>query len=268
MKQLISIVFSISFSLSVFCQKNTENYLVGDWYLYNELSFTLDKDYNFQSYNNGKIFFSGKYELLNDSLLFTSEGSLVIKYNFKYFNDSLFLCNNKTPSGPLKDHIDEINIFTRTKKESNQVNKAIKLKSEKFILPDNFYGEFHVNYNQASGQLKKLDDLNNRLIYIENDGLTKTQFKVDPLNYALEKMVFFQNGCIISFFISDRIMNLNETELKTLGYSLDSIYVCVYGFNQIGRKEINKIFNQKIEGNVLTMKIDTLKNLLPTLKHY
>lgn len=43
---------------------------------------------------------------------------------------------------------------------------------------------------------------------------------------------------------------------------MDSVYVCLYDFNQISREEINSMFGERVDGNVLCFRRDTLKNLL------
>ena len=64
-------------------------------------------------------------------------------------------------------------------------------------------------------------------------------------------------------FIIDDTMEAKDL----LTYNVDSVYVCVYGFNQVGRNVINEVFKETIDGNVLMLEVDTLKNLIPKMKN-
>jgi hypothetical protein len=61
---------------------------------------------------------------------------------------------------------------------------------------------------------------------------------------------------------------MTETEKKQAGFDNESRYVCVFGFNQVSRENINHIFVESIQGNVLMFQVDTLKNILENLRKY
>jgi hypothetical protein len=98
---------------------------------------------------------------------------------------------------------------------------------------------------------------------VSKNGLVKTEFEELILPLAFGLYEFESPLRKYSFFIQDLIKDAEIKRLKT-----DSVYVCVYGFNQTSRTEINNLYGEKISGNVLMIKVDTLKNILKTMGKY
>lgn len=263
MKKISLIFFLIIFSFTVYSQFERKSKIVGEWYDTNLTKFSIDSINNFQMYFGDRLLIDGKYILIaNDTLRVFEHDEFFIDYIYAHFNDTLILYTYKNYKGPLKDHLDEITLLTKRNSINKTIDTLISLTYDKFILPDNFIGLVYVNFNQSNGHNQNLDSVGNGIINIPICGYTKTNFKEDPLKYALEKMRFIQGERNIPFFIERKIRHMNKTELKEAGYKLDSVYVCVEGYNQTSRKYIDEIYGQKVQGNVLMFKIDTMKNII------
>lgn len=269
MKKLLLIFFHIIFTLAVYCQSDNESKIFGEWYDYSQSKFSFNRENIFQLHFGNKLLINGKYSFIaNDTLRVFVEDNFFIDYVYAYFNDTLILYTYKNHNGTLKNHLDEITLLTKRNSVKKPIDTLISLRNDKFILPDNYIGLVYVNFNQFDGQVQNFDNAENRIIRIPDCGYTKTIFKENPLKYALEKMCFIQSETNIPFFIERKIRRMNEKELEEAGYNLESIYVCIEGYNQTSRKYINEIYGQEIQGNVLMFKIDTLKNILSSWKKY
>jgi len=263
MKRITIILFAIP--ILFYCKPNTEKTLTGKW---NCISNSNNQFYEF--YENKNYVFKvndyltvrGNYILTPDSLILYDEGNQIFaKYVLKIINDQTVLINYKK-----YNHIDEVSLLERDGR--NISRKAINENAEltTIILPRNYTGYVYICYNQKSGQKKEFGVKGNPIIHIPSDGLFKTKHIEDPINYALGKFQFLnelgnsKNRTIPFFFFTENIGQLDKILNK--GYSMDSVYVCIYGYNQTQRENINTLFNQKIDGNVLMFRVDTLRNMI------
>jgi len=251
---------SIFISLSVLLVSCDRNSIIGEWNHYGKTILEFKKDNTFTWENKNSDFdFFGEFRTSknNDSLILTTK-NFDLKFRYIMFDNCLVIWNNKSETGKLKHHIDEVFLFnTSTNSCRTKKKKSIK---EVFILPKNFIGQVYVNYTNISNKIK----FEERTITIPQTGLIKTTLQVSILNFAFSNYRFeMPNGKQYNFFVDDIT---SQTQLNKL--DRDSIYVCVYGFNQEGRPKINKIFNEEISGNVLMFEVDTLKNLIPKMKKY
>jgi len=269
MRRLYLVIFFALFGLNCFSQSENESKILGEWYYYDLSKFTFSRENIFQLQVGNKLLIEGTYSFVhNDTIRVFFENNLFIDYIYTYYNDTLVLYTYKSKYGPLKNHIDEIILLTRRNKVKSLPDTLINLQTDKFVLPVDYTGIVYVSYNQPKGQVQSFDNVKNRIIKIPSCGYTKTSFKEDPLQYALEKMCFIQNEEYIPFFIDSRITKMTESELKQAGFDYESKYVCVFGFNQASRENINDIFGEDIQGNVLMFQVDTLKNILENLRKY
>jgi hypothetical protein len=263
-RNMLKIKILYLFTLALFLSSCSKDKFNGDW-IYSDklvLSF-LDKNEFKWTTNNSKVDWYGKYFIQpdQDSLILNTQWDFSIRFKYQFVNNSLVLWNQKANSGDLKGHIDEILTFIKKGQDKQQVRAVSK--KEIFMLPPNFIGFVYINYNQKGSGNNLIDDQNNRKIEVTNDGLVKTEFEESILPLAFGLYEFKSPLRTYSFFIQDLIKDSEMKSLKT-----DSIYVCVYGYNQERREEITKLFGQKINGNVLMFRVDTLKNIMKTIKKY
>ncbi len=215
--------------------------------------------------NNGKVFqikVNSRYSVISSNCLLTFMDN--IKYPFIWVitikENQMYIVNYKS----IEDQIDEVCVF---RKEGSK-KKKIKIsgKTHNFVIPDNYAGNIFVNYNCTNVLEKKVFSDTSVTLYISNNGLLKTQEREDPWGYVEGNIKFSQirgeDKKEVPFFISGDFVNLTKQDIINKGYKLDSIYVHLLGYNQTGRNEINKIFNERIYGNVLMFRIGTLKDLL------
>jgi hypothetical protein len=228
-----------------------------------KLSFFGDNEFRWEFSNNKSMDFFGTYFIKADfdSLILNTQFGWSIPYKFQFVNNALVLWNEKGNTSETKGHIDEIFTFIKNGDDKPQVNTD--LKKDIFKFPSNFIGDVFISYNQKGTGNKFYDSQNNRIIEVPDNGLVKTEFKDLILPFALGLYEFESPVRKYTFFIQDLI---KDVEIKSL--ESDSIYVCVYGYNQTGRKEINKLYGEAIYGNVLMLKVDTLKNILKTINDY
>lgn len=242
---------------------------MGDWYGAGETKFSFKSENIFQLHIGNKLFINGKYSFIDsDTIRVFMDDNFFMDYVYSYFNDSLVLYTYKSKYGQLRNHIDEITLLTRINKVSLNNSPSTISQTDKFVLHDNYVGLVYVSFNQKCEKSLRVDSVGNRIFEIPSCGYMKTSFKEEPLKYALKKMSFIQNEKYIPFFVDSEIIKLTELELKQAGFDSEKLYVCVLGFNQSSRKEINGIFGEDIQGNVLMFQVDTLKNILEDLKKY
>lgn len=257
----IILILALLFILVSF---NTDGFK-GEWYYSDKIKLTFleNNEFRWEASNNNLMDFFGTYTVKPeyDSLLLNTQFGFSIPYKFQFVNNALVIWNEKGNTSETKGHIDEIITFIKNGDDKQQVNTD--LKKDIFKLPSNFIGDVFINYNQKGTGNKFLDSQNNRIIEVPNNGLVKTEFEELILPLAFGLYEFESPLRKYSFFIQDLI---KDTEIKSL--KTDSIYVCVYGYNQTGRIEINKLYGEKICGNVLMLKVDTLKNILKTMGKY
>lgn len=252
------------FTLAVFFSSCSENRFNGEWTYSDKvvLRFTENNEYHWE-YTKNKINFFGSYDVQpeNDALILRTQWDFSIPFKYQFVNNSLILWNEKSNAGETKGHIDEIITFIKQGEGKPQLNNDIV--KETFNLPLNFIGDIFVNYNQKGAGNKLVDNQNNRIIEVSDRGLVKTEFKELILSYAFGVFEFKSPIKRYPFFIQDL---MKDTEINKL--NPDSVYVCVYGYNQTGRKQINKMYGEEINGNVLMLKVDTLKNILKMMEIY
>ena len=71
----------------------------------------------------------------------------------------------------------------------------------------------------------------------------------------------------LPFVLEASITGKKNNELRYENLYPDSVYACIYGFNQLNRDSIDKIFHTKVEGNVFMFRVDTLKNILASHRY-
>jgi hypothetical protein len=237
----------------------------GSWYYSDKikLTFSENNEFRWEARKNPSIDFFGNYSIKSDydSIILHTQFGISIPFKFQFVNNALVLWNEKSNTGETKGHIDEIVTFIKNGDDKPQIDT--NLKNDIFKLPLNFIGDIFINYNQKGSGNKFYDSQNNRIIEVSKNGLVKTEFEELILPLAFGSYEFESPLRQYSFFIQGLI---KDTEIKRL--KSDSIYVCVYGYNQIGRNEINKLFGEGIDGNVLMLKVDTLKNIFKTMQKY
>lgn len=247
------------------CKSNTEKSLVGKWNCISNSNnqcyeFYENKNYAFKV--NDYLTVKGNYILTPDSLILYDESNQILaRYVLKIMNDQIILINFKK-----YNHIDEVSLLERDGK--NISRKAINEEAEltTIILPNDYIGYVYICYNQKSGQEKEFGVKGNPIIRIPADGLLQTKQIENPINYVQGKFQFLnakgssKNKTIPFFFFTENIGQLDKILDK--GFCMDSVYVCIYGYNQTQRENINALFNQKIEGNVLMCRVDTLRKMI------
>ncbi len=252
------------FTLALFLYSCSKDKFKGEWTYSDKLvlSFLDKNEFKWKAKNNNLDLF-GKYfaQPDQDSIVFKTQWNYSMRFKYQFVNNALVLWNEKANSGELKGHIDEIYTFIRKGQHKQQVISDSK--KEIFMLPSNFIGNVFINYNQKGSGNNLIDIQNNRKIEVSNDGLAKTEFEVSILPLAFGLYEFKSPLRTYSFFIQDLIEDSEIISLKE-----DSIYVCIYGYNQQSREEINKLYSQEINGNVLMFRVDTLKNIMKTIKKY
>jgi len=144
---------------------------------------------------------------------------------------------------------------------------------EDFIIPNNFIGEALIAFEQEDGKEIKYKD-GRRIYEINNEGILKTKFEVNPYGIVYDRNFYYQNGgkyrklkYIDGHSLLHRYYDTTQTnsENKTL-IDPDSIVVLtsIGNFERdsfaINRSEL--VFGKEFKGKIKTLKIDTFKNLL------
>ena len=255
----ITILLLITYSINCF-SGNISKDLIGTWICttQNNLVYKFDTNKQYSYKFNDRFEITGQYkiDLKNNQLyLYFKNSKTPVKYSFKVAGDYLILMIHKK----IENHIDEIILL---KRQGSLQTLKLDSPTIKFLIPDGYSGYVYVNYNQSKNH-NEYNNQNNILIEIHKSGKTITQNNINPYSYITKNIEFKYESNLntIPFFIFNEYTGrLNN--LLNQGFSMDSTYVCLYGFNQIARENINKIFDQEIKGNVLMFKIDSLKNLI------
>lgn len=271
MKKIIIILVTIQIIIG--CKPNYEKEIIGKWLC---ISNCNDQTYEFKTDNsyvfrlNEYVTLTGRYKVIprSDSLiLYNEDNQVLINYIFRINDKHLFLLNYK-----VHHQIDEISLLKRENDtsliENDKDNKGITT----IILPEKFIGLVYLKYNKKVGENVVMDEHSNPTINVPFNGLTIVKLQEDPFNFVLGKFNFIEktkenaDKKLPFFFFTEYIGKLDR--LLSKGYNMDSIYVCIYGYNQTPREELNKVFQQTIDGNVLMFNVDTLKNMIvnPFLK--
>lgn len=226
------------------------------------LTITIRKDSTCK-YAGSAFQFEGGIESVTDSTIdFSFAPNFDLEFNYVRWKKNLVLWNYKTVEDSLGYHLDEVLLLHKSR--DRKIKKAIDpdiSKKEVFRLPVEFSGVVYVCYNQNGSENNKRKN-NTRIIEISEDGLTKTEFIEEPVTYGLQNYAFTRNGKDLPFFNHHNVLDKTHKEIESMGYSQDSVYVCLYGYNQTGRKYVNEEFNEDIHGNVLMFAVDTLHNIL------
>ncbi len=179
----------------------------------------------------------------------------------KLNNDYLYVTTYKIHN----NQIDEVFLYKR--KGSKQKQLKISVKTQRFVIAENQKGSFYINYNFLKSDENVEYSDTSITLYVPHDGLIKTSLKEDTWGLIDGNIHFFrkQNNreMKLPFISLEEILNLNDNETLKRNYKLDSVYVCIEGFNQnIRNWEKNILFKEDIKGNVLMFKINTLRKLL------
>jgi len=255
----------ILFSICNFQCSNTniqDNKIIGEWYCISnsvKLKYTFKENFEYNIDFNGNFNVNGLYTLDSDSnriILYLENKPMLFSYSL--LSDGLFLISYKDDYR----RIDEILHLQKKKLSEKSIFKS-KV-TQKFVLPNNNKFNF-VCYNHKYGKKEEYDDNGIPIIRISDSGVTKTIIAEDPINYIQGNLMFIVKDSLdktkkIPFFRFNRYTGALNS-LISQGFNLDSTYVCLYDFNQIGHNEISNIFNENISNNVLMFKMDKLKNL-------
>ena len=245
-KLILLTLFVITYSS---CSKNT---FIGEWRL---LSKQYDVYWNFTDdsliISNSHSTFRHSYTL-QDSVIncasrtafyYKAEGNDYVIWNYKPYNG-----NALDKSNPL----DEVTYITKDKEKNIKNVRDEKMKVVELIVDG--IGDYYIDIKTEG--IHKNSTVNDLI----PDKLIKTNAVITPKEYILNQYTFTDNvkGLPISYFYTP----------KEIADSIprDRVMIKVYGINQMGTKTIEKHFKQKVEGDVLMFRVDTLTNLLTTFK--
>lgn len=235
--------------------------LQGKWYCvsnFTDIVYSFYEDDTFNLEIGEILTFTGTYsiEKNKDRIIFYLNGER-ISFSFLLFENDLFLVSFKGDGY----QIDEILHFKKNVESSHCV--VLERNSiNSFVMTESNFMDNYVVFN--SNSTKDLNGINT--INISKSGFTRVEWKEDPYGYILGRLEFLVKDNsgkkkIVPFFRFNQYVNRLD-ELLAQGYNMDSVYVCLYDFNQISREEINSMFGERVDGNVLCFRRDTLKNLL------
>jgi hypothetical protein len=259
MKPIKDIQLLLLFIVSIFiinCNSYEPNEIIGTWTALNnahDLSYTFTEDTVYIKSNTFE--FSCRYRQIKsgeDSLfMYFPNDDIPLKHTYKLSAGKLLLVSYKDIG-----NIDEVILFTKTE----EINKTVNINNEEieFTIEIGFVGTAYVNFQGIIQNSQK------QTINVPKTGLIEAEFKENPFSIYSGNLSFVENSNAknkIPFFHYSAVEKQSAEKLfKT--YNKDSIYVGLYGFNQIGRNEVNKIFGREVKGNVFMFRVDTLKNLL------
>lgn len=262
MMRILNTIFIAIISLTPVSTKRNVKKLAGEWTNGN-LTVIINKD-NTCKWNAGSALqFEGVIESITDSTIhFSFEGDFDLRFNYAYWKNNLVLWSFKSVEDSLGYHLDEVSVLhkPRGQKMKKPIDPDISIR-EVFRLPVNFIGVVYVCYNQNGSDNNKQYE-NTREIGISEDGLSKTEFIEEPVTFGLQNYGFNRDGKDLPFFNHHNVLDKTNEEINKMGFSQDSVYVCLYGYNQTGRRYVNEEFNEEIQGNVLMFSVDTLHNIL------
>jgi len=248
MNNNVKILLALSTLLLLSCSKNI---FLGEWKI---LSSPYNVDWEFSE--DSLFIISNNYVrarcynienniiMENDSsgFFFEPNGRDYIIWNFKPYNG---------------DALDRSNPLDEVCYISKDVRKDIKdiRNNKKDILEIivNGVGDYYVDIH-IEGQKKE------KSIKVKPNSLSKTEAVISPKEYILNQYFFTneETGEKLPFFYYSEELEDDIPENKLM--------IKVYGINQMGTKRIEKHFKQKVEGEVLMFRVDTLENLLTTFK--
>ena len=254
------------------CSHPSNNQLTGVWNLLPDKknAYEFKENNEFLLKINNEILVKGKYTIqpgTGNLYLYTKDtngklDSMPIRFIYKIEGNLLYLCDFKNAPG-IKDHIDEVTVYEKVNPVETLASKQIKdtTKTQVIVFDGNLIGNYGINYQQPDGE-QGVDSKGRILMHISKYGLFKTKFKADPFEYIKNNFIFMNRyHKVIPSFIMANFQN-DRKELLSRGFNNDSVYVCLYGYNQDARERVNQFFNKQISGQVLMFRVDTLKNFL------
>lgn len=179
------------------------------------------------------------YLLSAEQIQLLTSGCEIGKLHYSFLNQDKLLIWSYKPKD-LSNHIDEVALLKRVGANHYLFAKN----SSTFIVPKNLFGQIAIAYSDSIDSLKT--------IHIDS-ALSYTNQKADIRGFATRSYLFKTKS-------GDSLTTIYD--LKQAKLHLDSIYVYVKGFNQSARNVYNDYFKTNIQGNLLDIEIDTLKNLL------
>ncbi|MHC1702983.1 MAG: hypothetical protein AB9846_03645 [Tenuifilaceae bacterium] len=152
------------------------------------------------------------------------------------------------------NHVDEYSNWFRNGTSTLRKKSSSHIK---YILPKGFKGAAWIAFNQQDGISPAFDSIGNVILSIPENGLLLTTLHEDVFatankNYSILQVESGQNKNIYQAF--EKIEKIDSTCCKT-----DEYIAIMSGFNQDGRKAINKLFGKQIKGNVMTIFIGKYK---------
>lgn len=268
MRKLLFYLLAVQFIAS--CSSNPEKKLAGRWVCIsnnNGLIYDFKPNHTLTINFDNLFTLNGTYTLVpnTDSLLvFTQDTQSPIRFTYKFRGSLLFLVAYKN----FQNQIDEVFILSRSGIKVVNTDTSHQKDISTIILPPKYIGAVYINYNQQTGQPKEFGVQGGAIIHVPSNGVLKTQLSANPIGYIEGSFSFREKTNGLARNVKQlKFFNFNKytgelDKLINQGFNLDSVYVCIYGYNQTSREEINKVFGEPIKDNVLMFRVDTLKNLI------
>ena len=263
--------FTLILILSVSCKHYSDNdYLQGMWKYLDRITLTFENDqhYEWQSINN--IYFSGTYVLNpeNDSITFFTQYDFTLEFKYRIAGNKLIIWSYKPEKNGQSTLIDDILTFENKRSDLGKTKPFKENKTKDiFLIPLDFTGNVYVSYDSQVSANTDNPDSEVRKIPIKENGLASTEFKESVISYGLSDFEFMRGNRILPYVEDAGISGRKIDELRYKNLFPDSVYACIYGFNQLNRDSINKIFNSDVEGNVFMFCVDTLKNIIASNRY-
>lgn len=273
MKKIIIIPIYFLFFFYGYGQKISEKkQIINTWYstARNKYSITYSNKKHYQLKYDQKTLLKGKYKIQksNDTLwliettkdlTYIGESKSKVKSKFAIQINGDYLTKVSYKSGEnIYNHIDEY--ITYVKNIENPQKKTSINKITKYYFPKDFAGPSWIAYNQPDGIPPEFDGDGNPILIIPANGILKTTIKEDAIATS------FRSYEIYFYKTKDNLEKLkcfDKSDIfESLDFQNDSTIASMCGFNQFKRQNINKIFEQVIIGNVITIYIGPYKNLL------
>lgn len=241
------------------------NEIIGDWSVLNnksvKISFTGDSlSYNLLNESGEKIIsIHEKYNCYSngDSIFINSIDNyfrfLIVKSNSYYI-----ICNYKRFDN-IVPQIDEILVLSKKYEDIKRKNECVR--KDIVVIPNNFTGICAIAFNQPKGTKVEYDSVGNRIFRLHKERFLESyQVKESIYNVVFDNIEFMYENAEPDKHI--QIINKNRLPLKNFNISSDVVYAVNMGFNQVPRKEINRITNTNIEGNILFFKIGKYPSII------
>ncbi len=148
----------------------------------------------------------------------------------------------------INNHVDEYFLMVRDSVEHPRLFDD-GLPITKFVLPQGFKGHVAIAFNQPDGVVPTYDTKGNCIVSIPTSGVLKTQLKEDVFSLAGRRF-----GIMICDSITKQSVELPSLHRFEFFYGQNlpqGLSVIVEGFNQLQREDLNRLFKQQLNGNVL-----------------